>query len=168
MDRCKKYKRKWTACLVRRFSIEVAADAPCPHVAFLGSDKKLLLFSGFHNRGEAESWISGVTAPPVGGACVGVISVKSEPEPSLDSGWGSAAIPSNCDASPCSSSDLDRIANGRSPAHHSCSELSGPGNSPPIDASFSILRRIMDATGESATTALRRHCIWQPRNFSAC
>ena len=99
---------------------------------------------------EAESWISGTSASPVG-----VVSVKSEPF----SDSGPVATPTNYELSSSSSFPADRIQIKSSPTHGSGFELCAPGNSSPVRPSLSDLNRIMDATGENAHAALRFCCV---------
>jgi hypothetical protein len=139
MNPCKKFNRKSTASPPRRFCTEVARN----HISVLCATHliQMILLSGFHNRGEAEFWISGSSAPQPD--AVG----RVKPEPSTDA--SSAASPSKYDVSTASISGAYKT----SPNRHSKSEVT----TSPLGATLSNMRRIMDATGELTATPMALH-----------
>ena len=141
MNLCKKSNRKWAGSPPRRACTEVARN----HISMRYATHliQMILLSGFHNRGDAESWISGSSAPQPD--VVGRVGVK--PEPSTDA--SSAASPSKYDVSTAPISGAYKT----SPNHHSKSAET----TSPLGATLSTMQRIMDATGELTATPLALH-----------
>ena len=133
LNRYRRCSCKWTACPHPKLSTEVPAFAR-KQFALLRFPPFLNVFAGFHNRGDAESWISGSTASTFNGGGA-VLSVKTEP---CAVSSGSFAL---SPTSPSSSSLVKAAASTGGSSQGGSSICDMP----------SSMRRVMEATGEDTS-----------------